>query len=360
MKPRIVLLSILATGALGIGCAKQDTTKETAARATPSAEGLGSAKAEVATGATVDARLATVQPRIGGNVVSVGEYAVEVVVHRAGLVEAVVTDSRGTELHTDVKLGVTASTRASVRENIALAFSAPRARFLGQARAGVELGSAPVDVSLDIAGKKAEGRLELCVALERPRFGGHLLSLGAFSAEVLLQPNGTVHAFLMDASGVEVNAGVDLEASVHTAAGASERVALSFDSALARFTGRAAASARLAPGPLSLSLKGGSKLRVGGLASAALHADLSASTSAKAGLDARVDADAPRVAGAAALKAGAGAGAKAQAAAKAAVATPKVNIQAPKVDVSVKKTATAAAKPGASAKASASFSFGTK
>jgi hypothetical protein len=360
MKSCIALLGIVATGALGAGCAKHDASKETAPGAMASAEATGTAKAEVATGTAVDARLATVQPRIGGSISRIGEHAVEVVVHRAGLVEAVVTDSSGTELHADVKLGITVSSRAGARESIALAFSSPRARFIGQARAGVELGSAPVDVSLEIGGKKAEGRLELCVALERPRFGGHLLSLGAFSAEVLLQPNGTVHALLLDASGAEVHAGVELEASVRTAAGASERIVLSFDSALARFTGQAAASARLAPGPLSLSLKTGGKLLLGGLANATIHAALGANGSAKAGLSAGVDADAPRVAATATLKTGAGAGAKAQAAAKAAVAAPKVSIQTPKVDVSVKKTATAVAKPGASAKASAGFSFGTK
>ena len=360
MRSCIVLLSIVATGALSVACAKHDPTKEVAPAATPSAEAMGMATVDGAAGTAVDVRLATVQPRIGGNISKVGEYSVEVVVHRAGLVDAIVTDSQGAEVHANVKLGITASARGGARESIALAFSAPRARFTGQARAGVELGSAPVDVSLDIGGKKAEGRLELCVALERPRFGGHLLSLGAFSAEVLLQPSGTVHAFLIDASGAEVKAGVVLEASVRTVAGASERIALSFDGALARFTGQAAASVQLAPGPLSLTLKTGGKVLVGGLASAAFNADLGANASAKAELGARVDAGAPKVAAAAAVKAGAGAGAKAQAAAKAAVTAPKVNIQVPKVDVSVKKSATAAAKPGASAKASASFGFGAK
>ena len=355
MRSCIVLLSIVATG---VGCAKHDPTKEVAPEAKPSAE--ATAKADLAAAAGGDARLATVQPRLGGSIAQLGEYAVEVVVHRAGLVEALVTDSRGRDLHADVKLGITASTRANARESIELAFSTPRARFTGQARAGVEFGSAPVEVSLDVGGKKVQGRLELCVALERPRFGGHLLSLGAFSAEVLLQPSGAVHAFLVDVRGAEVNAGVELEASVRTVAGVSERVVLSFDGALGRFTGQAAASAQLAPGPLSFTLRTGGKVLLGGLASAALSAEVGANTSAKAELGAKVDASAPKVAAGAAVKAGAGAGAKAQVAAKAAVAAPKINIQAPKVDVSVKKTATAGAKPAASAKASASFSFGTK
>jgi hypothetical protein len=354
------LLSIVATGALGVACAKHDPTKEAAPEATPSAEAGGTAQTQVAATAAVDAKLSIGQPRIGGSVTKVGEHFVEVVVHRAGLVEAIVSDLQGTELHADVKLGITVSSRASARESIALAFSAPRARFTGQAKAGVELGSAPVDVSLEIGGKKAEGRLELCVALEPPRFGGHLLSVGSFGAEVLLQSNGTVHALLVDAGGADVKAGVELEASVRTLAGASERIALSFDAALARFTGRAAASVQLAPGPLSLTLKAGGKAFSGGLANAAFNADLGAKASAKADLGAKVDVSAPKVAAAGAVKAGAGAGAKLQATAKAGVAAPKINIQAPKVDVSVKKSATAVAKPGASAKASAGFSFGTK
>jgi hypothetical protein len=358
MRSCIALLSIVATGALGVACAKHDPTKEAAPVATPSAEARGTAETQVSATAAVDAKLSIGQPRIGGSVTKVGEHFVEVVVHRAGLVEAIVSDLRGTELHADVKLGVTVSSRASARESIALTFSAPRARFTGQAKAGVELGSAPVDVSLEIGGQKAEGQLELCVALERPRIGGHLLSVGSFGAEVLLQSNGTVHALLVAASGADVSAGVELEASVRTLAGASERIALSFDAALARFTGRAAASVQLAPGPLSLTLKAGGKAFVGGLAKVAFNADLGANASAKADVGANVDVSAPKVS--AAVKAGTGAGAKLQAAAKAGVAAPKINIQAPKVDVSVKKSATAVAKPGASAKASAGFSFGTK
>jgi hypothetical protein len=354
------LLSIVATGVLSVACAKHDPTKEVAPAAAPSAEATAVATVDAAARTAVDARLATVQPRIGGSLTRIGDHSVEVVIHRAGLVEAIVTDSQGTELHANVKLGITASARGGARESIALAFSAPRARFTGQARAGVELGSAAVEVSLDIGGKKAEGRLELCVALERPRFDGHLLSLGSFGAEVLLQSNGTVHALLIDASGADVTAGVELEASVRTLAGASERIVLSFDAALARFTGRAAASVQLAPGPLSLTLKASGKAFVGGLANVAFNADLGVNAAAKADLGAKVSASAPKVAAAAAVKTGAGAGAKLQAAAKAGVAAPKINIQAPKVDVSVKKSATAVAKPGASAKASAGFSFGTK
>src|SRR5688500_17227759 len=97
-----ILLLIVTTGALGVGCAKHDPAKEVAPEATPSAE--ATAKAELAVAAGVDARLATVQPRIGGSIARIGEYSVEVVVHRAGLVEALVTDSRGTEIHADVKL----------------------------------------------------------------------------------------------------------------------------------------------------------------------------------------------------------------------------------------------------------------
>ena len=363
MRSCIVLLSMVSVGALGVACAKHEP-KEEAAGATASAE-VPTTKADVAATAAVDAKVSIGQPRIGGSVTAVGDHFVEVVVHRSGLVEAVVTDSRGTEINADVKLGITASARGGARETIALAFSAPAARFAGQAKAGVELGTGGVDVSLSIGGAKAEGRIELCVALEPARFGGSLVSLGSFGAEVLLQPNGMVQASLFDASGAAVNAGVELEASVRTLAGASERIALTFDAALGRFTGRAAASVQLAPGPLTLSLKAGGKAFVGGLANAALNANAGGSAKASVqgavnapGLDAKVDVSAPKVAAGAAAKAAADA--KAQVSAKASVAAPKINIQAPKVEVGVKKTASATAKPGASAKAAAGFSFGTK
>lgn len=360
MKSCIVLLSVVSLGSLGLSCAKQEPKGEVA-DATASAN-VPAAKANIAATAALDAKPSVGLPRIGGTVTAVGEHFVEVVVHRSGMAEAVVTDSRGTEINAHVKLRITASTRGGARETMELAFSAPAARFTGHAGAGVELGTGAVDVSLEVGSAKAEGRLELCVALESARFGGNLVSLGSFGSEVRLLPHGMVQAFLFGPSGAAVKAGVELEASVRTLAGASERIALSFDPALGAFTGRAAASAQLVPGPLVLSLKAGGKTFVGGRISASLSAVAEGAAKASVegaanvpGLDAKLDVSAPKVAAGAAAKA-----AKAQISAKATVAAPKINIQAPQVEIGVKKTATATAKPGASAKAAAGFSFGTK
>jgi hypothetical protein len=339
------LLSLVSAAALGVACAKHDPAKEEAPATRASAEATGAATAEVAATATGDAKLAAAPPRIGGSITAIGDYFVEVVTHRTGLVQAIVTDSRGAELHADVRVGITASSRAGTRESIALAFSAPSARFTGQASAGVELKSAPLAVSLEVGGKKLEGRIELCIALEPPRFGGHMMSLGSLGAEVRISPNGEVHAALVDSSGAQVKAGLRLEASVRTLAGTDERIELAFDPALARFRGHAAASAKLAPGPLTLSLAAGGNVVVGGLARVALDTgELALRASAKA-------------AAGAAVKPNAAAGAKVQVTAKAAALAPKINVQAPKVDVSVKKSAEA--KTGG-AKASAGFSFGAK
>ena len=51
----------------------------------------GSAKA--AASGSVSASLSAVTPRIGGQVLVVGDHAVELLVHKSGLVEAVVADA---------------------------------------------------------------------------------------------------------------------------------------------------------------------------------------------------------------------------------------------------------------------------
>lgn len=268
-----ILLSILSAAALATACAKQETTNEGAPSAEPASRAAAPANAEAAATAAARADVVLGQPRIGGSLARVGDYGVEVVMHRAGLVEAMVTDSQSAELSTGVKLALTGGLRGGSRESIALAFSPARSRFTGEARAGVELASGPLDVLLEVGGKKAEGRLEFAPALEAPRLGGHVLALGTYGAEVLLNRAGTVHAFLVDAAGADVQGGVTLQATVRSLAGGSEHVALTFEPALASFTGRAKAGVELAPGPLTLTLEASGKQLVGALASAAFHVD---------------------------------------------------------------------------------------
>ena len=372
MRTCIVLVSIVA--ATVVACAKSEDTGEKSADAKLAEK----AEAEAPRGeasATLDAKATLPAPRIGGTVTLVGDAAVEVVVHRSGLVEAVVHGEKDVDLSPKAKLGVTASTKSGGRESITLGFLPAHACLEGKASAGVELASGPVDLSLELDGRKAEARADFVVALEPPRFGGHVLALGNHSVE-LVSKGKELSAFVLDANGKAV-ADANLDLKLHASTQGGPGLALVWDANSASY--RADVGADLSAEPLFVTLAHGGKRFVAGLASPRAAMDLSAkraasldaTASAKVGakaevkapaLGAKVDVAAPKVSAGALAKAGAAtkAAAGATAGAKLEVTAPKIQVQAPKVDVSVKKSVTGGAKAGGSAKASAGFSLGTK
>jgi hypothetical protein len=258
MKHVAVVLSLLSAAHLRV-CESEGP----AGSASASADGAASAQVVGAAKANVNAKLAA--PRIGGSVVVAGDHSVELALHESGRVEALVLDASGKAV-TDAKLGITASAKGGVKEKISLAFAAPRARFEGRAKAGVELASGPVDVALEVAGKPIEAKLDVGVVLPQPKLGGHVLAVGDLSAEVVARANGDIDARLFDAAGAEIKGGVDCKARF----GAGGDIALKFDPARACFHGKA--SAGLSPGSLELSVSTAGKAKVGALASASLVA----------------------------------------------------------------------------------------
>jgi hypothetical protein len=241
------------------------------------ADASGSVAAEGSARAVADAKVSLAAPRIGGTVASAGELSVEVAVHRGGLVEALVSDASGKLVSDDVKLLASVQAKAGAAEKLELGFVPARARFEGHAHAGVELAAGPVDVSLEVAGKKLGCKLNVAATLPEPRIGGHLLTAGAFSAEVLAT-TGEVRALVADSAGAEVTGALDakLSATVSTKAGARETIALAFDAPRACFAGKAKAGIELAPGPLEFSVDakvggGSGRLEGIGLSVAASH-----------------------------------------------------------------------------------------
>jgi hypothetical protein len=225
-----------------------DSADKAKADASGSVAAEGSARAAV----DADAKVSLAAPRIGGTVAKAGELSVEVAVHRNGLVEALVSDASGKLVSDGVKLSATVQAKAGAAEKLELGFVPARARFEGRAKAGVELAAGPVDVSLEVGGKTLGCKLDVAATLPEPRIGGHLLAVGAYSAEVLVSPTGEVRALIADSAGAAVTGSIDakLSATVSTKAGARENIALAFDAPRACFAGKAKAGVELAPGPL--------------------------------------------------------------------------------------------------------------
>jgi hypothetical protein len=243
-------------------CSSEDKATATAVA---SAEGSGAAQ--------VDAKAASARPRIGGTIAAAGDYSVEVALHENGLIEALVSDARGQLVNDGVKLSAQVRAKGGATEKVQLAFSAPRARFEGRARAGVELAPGPVEVALDVAGKALTCKLEAGVALPEPRFGGSVLAAGAFSAELIAKTKGQIDAFVRDSSGAVVkgDAGVALNVVATAKGNAREEVALHFDAPRACFTGSAKAGVELEPGPLELHVDAKVGAGVGRLEGVALE-----------------------------------------------------------------------------------------
>lgn len=266
MRALLVFASLVSASSLKVCDSEQSAPKAAA-----------SGDVAVSASATASAELVPAKARIGGRVVAVADHSVELLLHQAGLVEAVVSDASGQLVSSGVTLSLVANGANQAKETIALAFSAPRARFEGHAKAGVQLTPGPVELSLSVNGKPSQAKLASALVVQGPEFGGSLLVVGEHSAEVLLRTNGEILAFLRDGAGakVQADAGLSLSASVRTAAGASENVALAFDATRKCFAGHVKAGVELAPGPLELSLTGKAGVAVGGLSKVALRVDAS-------------------------------------------------------------------------------------
>lgn len=237
------------------------------------------ASAEVRSAPAASAELKAVLPRsrIGGSVASAGDLSVEVALHEGGLVEALVSDVKGLPIDEGVKLSALVQAAGGASEKIELSFVPARARFEGHSKAGVELAPGPVAISVEVGGKVHSCELGVGVVLPRPKVGGHVLAAGAFSAEVLAHRGGELQAFVRDSAGAEVrgNASARFLVRCRAKGGATEEVALHFDTSHSCFAGKAKAGVELEPGPLEFVVDAKVGAGIGGLESIALTVDAS-------------------------------------------------------------------------------------
>ena len=269
MRAFAIPLLLFVAGSAKVCSSEDKAGGSAAASASASAAGVGSA--------TADAKAALVAPRIGGSVASTGEFSVELAVHQNGLVEGLVSDAQGKLVTEGVKLTAALQAKGGAAEKLELGFAAPRARFEGHAKAGVELAPGPIDVTLEVAGKTSSCKVSVAAVLPEPRLGGHVLAAGAFTAELFAGTSGEVRAFIKDSAGAEVKGDADasFKAIVNAQGGARETVALSFDAPRACFAGHAKAGVVLAPGPLELAVDAKVGAGIGRLESIGLSVEAS-------------------------------------------------------------------------------------
>jgi hypothetical protein len=303
------------------------------------------------------AQVFSIQPKSAWLPIAAGAFSAEVLAGTNGELRAFVKDSAGAEVKGDAAASFKAivSAKGGAREEIALAFDAPRACFAGKVKAGVELAPGPLELLVDAKVGAGIGRLESIGLSVEASHGGQLVAVGDYSVE-LVAKGPKISAFVFDGSGNAPAAG-DLDLKLDLGAGAGTKLALTWDAPSLSYMGTAAANVNLALQPIRVSLVASGKQFVGAVTS--LSAAAKASGNLKANFDVAGDASAKLGAG---TKLGVSANAKLDEAAKlsaAKAASASVKIAAPKVNVTTSKSASAKAS-GGSAKASAGFSFGAK
>jgi hypothetical protein len=261
-------ISMWMTGLLVVGlstaCEKKTESDISAAKpeAIPSTQPALSAQ--------VEAKTTLVRAVAGGNLVAVGKFTVELLLHAEGKIESTITDGSGklVEAGRNVKLMVRAPSKAEQKAEVQLDWNAEAARFVGHAKRGVELRGGPVEVKLSVDGKAATGKLAAAAVLAGPRYGGTLLAAGEYGAEVRTAADGEIEAHLWDASlkPVTGSAGLEVVANLGAEAKAGQAVTLEWDAPRACFLGKAHLDAAMAPPALKLSVRAGGKAHLGRLA----------------------------------------------------------------------------------------------
>lgn len=241
MKATLAIAAVLAGSSLHF-CGSKDESTPASSSVTPAAE------APAATGAA--------EAQIGGQLVKVGDHQVELKLFLNGYAEALV---HGLAKPEGAKVVAHAHAKGDAEKEIGMEWQPPIARFAAEGAGDAELDAKPVDVELSLeGGKTARGTLDGAVLLVGPELGGTLAVAGDHGIEIVADADGDVEALVHDRAGARVSgdAGAKLEVELTGADGKLHAVALAWNEARARFTGRAGAGVKLAAGPAKIGLSG--------------------------------------------------------------------------------------------------------
>lgn len=163
-----IRFGLIALSALIVACAKDKAPASSGE--SPGAEGSASVSATAEVGAKAETKV-SIAPTLGGSVLAVGEYQVEVAVHDNGLVKGLVFDARSKPLSNRAALdfAVTLHTAAGAEPKVDLLWNDECACFSGQATFEGALAPRPIDVSLAVNGDLAAAKLEAYALLPAPR-----------------------------------------------------------------------------------------------------------------------------------------------------------------------------------------------
>jgi len=223
-------VALLGAALSASACAKDGEAEGSEAKG---AEGSGSITANAQANVKAEAQTAvTIQPKLGGSVIAIGEAQVEVAVFEDGSVKGLVYDAQGKPLGAlaAVDFAVTLQAANGSAPKVDLSWNDTCACFAGQAELQGALAVRPIDVSLGLAGSSDVAKLEAYALLPAPKLDVEANAAASASAALPQPPK--ADAKLAAGANVKGLAEVkapklDLKASSGSGANASAKASAS-------------------------------------------------------------------------------------------------------------------------------------
>lgn len=170
LKAHVLLLLV------GTACATDASdAQSSAANAGAAASVTATATASTNASAEVNAPAPVpISPTLGGSVLSVGQYQVELAVFVDGGIEGLVYDAQGTAVPAELvtELSAAFGVDGNAKANAKLVWEAATKRFEGKHSLDAKLVGRPIDVTLVLRGKTQSGVLAAYTPLPRPKLEG--------------------------------------------------------------------------------------------------------------------------------------------------------------------------------------------
>lgn len=189
----------------------------------------------------------TIAPRHGGALVELDAHVAELVVHASGELHVHV---RTEEDLSDAGVTVTLDDEEGETRSVALRWADEVQGFVGHLEGAPAVGEAEVILVRD--GHRSRGRVEIERVLPEAEHEGSVMSVGDHVVEVVVEPGGRAHLYVLDAPRQRLD--VELTLSIAGEGGRLHPLALAWDAEEERYSGRLEGMTPQ-PGPMEVILE---------------------------------------------------------------------------------------------------------
>lgn len=196
-----------------------------------------------------------IEARHGGAIVELDEHVAELVVHASGELHVHVRSDADLS---DAGVTVTLDDDRGEEHSVALRWADEVQGFVGHLDATPATGDA--EVILVREGHRSRGRTQIARVLPEAEHEGSVMSVGEHVVEVVVEPDGRAHLYLLDAPRQRLD--VELTLSVAGEEGRLHPLGLAWDAEEERYSGRLEGMTPR-PGPMEVILERGGREHLG-------------------------------------------------------------------------------------------------